>query len=87
MRMIHRLVGYDRTTERVQSQHDIPAGRLPLIREIAHVPASDPDMIGSYPLEAAQARDVAGILNIKIDVADQTFFIEAYDPMPIAARA
>jgi hypothetical protein len=87
MRMIHRLVGYDRSTERVMSQHDIPTQRLPVIKEIAKVPASDPDMIGSYILEDSEAKDVAGVLNVSIDATNQVFVVEAYDPTPIAKRA
>jgi hypothetical protein len=57
----HRLVGYDRTTERVVDEYDVPDAVLPVARDIAKVPADDPEVALCYgPLAPNSARDLAG---------------------------
>ena len=55
MRIIHRLVGYDRQTERLRLRFDIPDHLMPEAKKIVRVPADDPDAAWSYPLTEAKA--------------------------------
>ena len=53
------IVGYDRQTERLAVEHPVPPAAVPAAQAIANVPATDPDLIGAYPLDAEQARQIA----------------------------
>ena len=82
MGIVHRLVGYDRRTDRKKQNWDIPDDRLSAVKEIARVPQDDPDAVWSYPLSLAQAREVASVVGLAID-PDADFFLEAFsDSIP-----
>ena len=74
----HSLVGYDRQTERVAEEFDVPDAVLPRARELARVPADDPDAIMCYPLDALRARDLADILRARIDTERRDYFLEGF---------
>jgi hypothetical protein len=81
MQLIHRLVGYDRRTDRLKQRFNIPTSRLADVKRIADVPQDDPDAVWSYQLSAAQARQVASVISSKLD-PDAEFFLEAFaDPI------
>ena len=40
---------------------------VPAAQAIANVPATDPDLIGAYPLDAEQARQIAELANNTIE--------------------
>jgi hypothetical protein len=77
-RAIHRLTGYDRTTELLSVEHDIPAEHLARAKRLAGVALDDPDAIGSYPLDRKQARRIAHLLGTKIDLDSCDFFLEPF---------
>ena len=62
-RITHTLVGYDRLTERVSEEFEVPDAVLARAKELADVPADDPDAIMCYPLDAARAHALAEMLN------------------------
>jgi len=74
----HRLVGYDRTTERVVDEYDVPNDLLPQAKIIAHVPADDPDAAMCYPLAENEAQDLAGFLRARIDPFLRDYFLEGF---------
>ena len=76
----HRLVGYDRATERVVDEYPVPDDKLPTAKLLAHVPADDPDAVMCYPLKPAQARDLAGFINAVayIDPDHRDYFFEGF---------
>jgi hypothetical protein len=45
MSVIHRITGYNRRTERLEVEYDIPRDRLTEIRAVAQIPSSDTDAI------------------------------------------
>jgi hypothetical protein len=61
------IVGYDRQTGRLAVEHPVPPAAVPAAQAIANVPATDPDLIGTYPLDAEQARQIAELANITIE--------------------
>jgi hypothetical protein len=76
VRAVHRLTGYDRTTELLSAEHEIPAEHLARAKKIAGVGSDDPDAIGSYPLD--QAERLAHLLGMKIDLDSCDFFLEPF---------
>jgi hypothetical protein len=79
MTIVHRLVGYDRGTERVAFEQDIPPELFDTAKKIAGVPASDPNAAYGYELTAMQARDLAGTLGAAISPNEMDFFLESFD--------
>ncbi|MGH7039515.1 MAG: DUF7683 domain-containing protein [Stellaceae bacterium] len=77
-RITHSLVGYDRLSERVAEEFDVPDAVLPRAVELARVPADDPDAIRCYPLDARRAHDLAGILKVSIDTGRCDYFMEGF---------
>jgi hypothetical protein len=74
----HRLVGYDRETERVVDEYDVPDDLLPQAKNIAHVPVDDPEAAMCYQLAENEARDLAGFLRASIDPARRDYFLEGF---------
>jgi hypothetical protein len=74
----HRLVGYDRKTERVVDEYDVPDDVLPKAKIIAHVPADDPDVAQCYPLAENEARDLAGFIQAQIAPFERDYFLEGF---------
>lgn len=74
----HRLVGYDRATELVAEEHPVPAARLAEARALAHVPADDPEVTQCYSLSAGSARDLAGIIQARVDPETRDYFLEGF---------
>jgi hypothetical protein len=72
------LVGYDRKTEYVGVERDIPAKALDYAKARAKVQADDPDVALSYPLDAEAAKDIAGAIGLKIDTGACDFFLEGF---------
>ena len=82
-RITHSLVGYDRRSERVADEFDVPDAVLPRAKELARVPADDPDAIMCYPLDASGARDLADILKARIDPERRDYFLEGCCEAPV----
>ena len=78
MSAIRRLVGYDRTTDRMCERDDILDVRFARAAEIAEVDADDPDAAWSYLLTAAQARQIADLIGVEVDCDGSEFFLEAF---------
>ena len=76
------IVGFDRHTERVSVEHPVPPAALTAAMLIANVPPTDPDLVGAYPLDADQARQIAELINITIEPDRFDWFLEAFAPEP-----
>ena len=77
-RVTHSLVGYDRVSERVAEEFDVPDAVLPKAKELARVPADDPAVIMCYPLDAPGARDLADILKARVHPEQRDYFLEGF---------
>ena len=88
-RIIHSLVGYDRVTERVEEEFDIPDDLswsperspdavLPRAKHLARVPDDDPEAVMCYPLDASGAHDLAAVLKARIDTDRRDYFLEGF---------
>jgi hypothetical protein len=76
-RVVHRLVGYDRQTDRMKAQFDIPDQLLREAKKIGKVPDDDPDAAWSYPLTEASARRLASLIGV-VGPEDVEFYLEAF---------
>lgn len=76
--IIHRLVGYNRSTGMVADEYDIPGIHLEFAKRVAGVPADDPEAVLCYRLTGQQARDIAGAIGATIDVDAFNFYIEGF---------
>jgi hypothetical protein len=74
----HSLVEYDRRTERVAEEFDVPDALLTKARELARVPADDPRAMRCYRLEPSIAGDLADILRAEIDTTHNDYFLEGF---------
>ncbi len=87
MSIIHRMTGYDKRTERLASEYDVPSHLVDKARGIAKV-AEVSDGFGSYPLDAAQAQAIALLADATIDVDRYDWFLEPFqgsnDMQPVA---
>jgi hypothetical protein len=76
MTIVHKLVGYDRQTEFVGTEFDVPDQTFERVRRIAGVSHQDPDAIGNYYLAPPAAEEVAKIIGASIDTKRFDFFLE-----------
>jgi hypothetical protein len=77
-RITHSFVGYDRLTERVAGEYDVPDSVLPRAKKLARVPADDPDAIMCYPLDPSGAHYIADTLKARIDLERHDYFLEGF---------
>ena len=77
-RVTHSLIGYDRHTEAVAEEFEIPDAVLPKAKELARVPADDPEAAMCYPLDAICARRLADMLDAPIDTERRDYFLEGF---------
>jgi hypothetical protein len=74
-----KIVGFDRFSQVALVELDIPKLTLPKVREIAQVPDTDPDLLGSYPLTERQVAQIADVAQISVDPRGYSYFLEAYE--------
>ena len=74
----HNLVGYDRRTERVAAEFDVLDAVLARAKELAGVPADDPDATMCYPLDASRACRLADMIHARIDAKQCDYFLEGF---------
>ena len=79
MTTVHRLTGYERKSEELVFEYDIPPSKLRHAKELANVPRSDPHAAGSYPLDASQTRQIARLVNQMVNVDRYSWFLEPFD--------
>ena len=77
-RVVHRLIGYDRDTEPLAVEYDIPAKAFSKVKKIARVGSGDPDAIGSYPLDRTQVGKISTFIDADVDVERSDYFVEAF---------
>lgn len=85
MKKNYRLVGYDRNTERMADRHLVPDQHVAYARRVAHF-SDDPLDIGDAPLNASEAKDIAGTIGVSIDTRTRDYFLELSTVGTVAAR-
>ena len=79
MTVVHRLTGYDKKTEQLAMEHDIPETKLKYAKDVAGVEYEDMDAIGSYPLNISQTKAIAKLVGLIINVDRYYWFLEPFD--------
>ena len=82
MSVVHKITGYDRSTELMTFAHDIPSTLLVTAREIARVPSTDREAVGSYPLEPEQVQTIALRIGARVNVEAYDWFLEPFSEGP-----
>lgn len=77
--LVFRLVGFDRKTDRVVIQRDIPRDLVDEVVEIAGVRVPVDEMC-DFPLSTERARRIADMLDVRIDTNANEFFLETSAP-------
>jgi hypothetical protein len=77
-RVAHRLSGYDRDTELLAVEFDIPARAFSKVKKIVRIGSDDPDAIGSYPLDRTQVGKISTFIDADVDVERFDYFVEAF---------
>jgi hypothetical protein len=77
--MIYRIVTYDRATDRMKGNMPVPSNFLKEIKRIAGFGPND-DGLGEYPLNEAQTRQVARILDFNPEPDRFYYYVEPYEP-------
>lgn len=86
MTVFHRLVGYDKATELVAAQVEIPAEHLDYAKQVAGVGPDDPDAVFCYELNPHKARDIGGAIGAALPSDDLDWFMEgSSEPVRSAA--
>jgi hypothetical protein len=73
----YHLRAYDKQPELVRVAFDIPAGLLPLVKDLVPESAADPDLIEPHAIACNQAQRLAQELRISVDPEAFDFYIEA----------
>jgi hypothetical protein len=79
MSLVIQLSGYDKRTELIAAEHPVPANRADRVKQIAAVTKTDPDVLGAYPLDEAQAAQIAGEINQPINPKLYDWFLQGYE--------
>ena len=77
--MIYRIVTYDKATDRMKGNVPVPSNFLEEIKRIAGFGPND-DGLGEYPLNEAQTRQVARILDFNPEPDRFYYYVEPYEP-------
>lgn len=86
MRVMHRLVGYDRQTDRMKVRFEIPEHLMPEAKKIAKIPSDDPEAAWSYPLTETKARRLARLIGAEANLGKAEFYLEAFADPPSAPQ-
>jgi hypothetical protein len=76
MTVVYRLTGYNKRTEWLEREYDVPDAVLPQAKAIAMVPPTDAG--GSYELDEHQACAIAQLLRVSIDIDGYIWGLEPF---------
>jgi hypothetical protein len=73
-----KLTGYDKNTDSMQVEYDLPLRDADFAKQVAGVSVEDPDVVGSYPLTEQQVIQIAGVAGTPLNPRLYNYFLEAY---------
>lgn len=85
MDAIYRLIGFDRDTERLTVEYEIPAKYVLLAKKIAGI--DERPIVGDWPLSPEQVRHIAEVIGERIDPDAYDFSLEPYAPNSLGDRS
>jgi hypothetical protein len=78
MNVSYQIAGYDKRTEQLVREYQVPADTLPAVMQAAHVSLEQAAGFGSIPLEAAVVRKIGHQLNKSIYSDFCDWFLEPF---------
>lgn len=78
MTIKHCLTGYDRATDALLVEHDIPAALLGMAMTLVRVPADDPEAVWCYPMPPEAAETLAAKMGVSVDLVRAEYFLEGF---------
>jgi hypothetical protein len=83
----HRLVGYDRTSDRPVYSLEIPRAKVGQLKYLIQFGRDDPEGYDSYELSYSQVVDLMGSLHVPDPPPRELqYFVEPFDPEERARR-
>ena len=71
-----KIVGFDRSSDEIAVELDLPSHLLDCVKSIVNVPSSDPDLIGTYKLNETQVRRIAETTHLAFEPTRFAYFLE-----------
>ena len=85
MTVKYHLCGFDRRTEFLGVDIDIPPAMLAAVRELLPEAADDPEFIDPHAITDSQAIRVAEVLGVSVDLDRFEYFIESDEDWRVVA--
>jgi hypothetical protein len=86
MTVVYHLRGYDKTTEFVSVEFDIPAAMLPLVKALLPDIDADPDLVEPHAIACDQVARLAHELRVSVNPDSFDFYIEADEDWRTAGK-
>jgi hypothetical protein len=78
LKMLYRIVTYDRSTERMKGSLIVPPSVLAKVKKIAGFKPQD-DGLGEYPLDEQQTKQIAKMLGFQPEPERFYYYVEPYN--------
>ncbi len=76
--MVHRVAGYDKVSERLELERDVPPALVMEARQAAEAPADVRDAPGAFPLGAAAVTRLSELLGFPTSAERYDWFLEPF---------
>jgi hypothetical protein len=86
MRIVYKLVGYDKQSEKLVVAFEVPRSDLARAKRIAGITIEDDTQVGDWELTAKQSNEIARLIQAKLDADRYDCFLEPYALHDKAAR-
>jgi hypothetical protein len=74
-KIIYQLHGYDKFTDKLVYNHDIPKKHVRFTQQVVGIDPEDKKALGDYGLTIDQANEIAHRINIEIDTYHLDYFL------------
>ena len=78
MAIIYKLVGYDRESEALVLEYELPPRHVGHAKQIAGI-AGKPEIVGDWSLSPGQARQIGELVAAHPDLVRCDWFLEPYE--------
>ena len=85
MSVVHRVVGYDKVSERLARACDVPAEFVGAARRIADAPEDVAEAPGAFPLGNTATMRLSALLGIPMSDTQYDWFLEPFEDRGSAA--
>lgn len=79
MSVLHRVTGYDKVSERLALERDVPAALVVEARQVAEAPPDVALAPGAFPLGAAAVARLSEMLGLPMSAERYDWFLEPFE--------